>query len=377
MAIHGIGGIGKSTLVKTAYNLNFDKFDGNNFLADVNKTLERDNGLVSLQNEIEEKLDHLRRIKSGGDLDSFKIDQIEKLKMDLKLLRIFVKYSHFLWSNSVVKITKKARRIVKMLCGDFIGIPDECKTNLDLKRLESQLLKVIDGNTSLSYNSELNGSDLSKYMDCLRENLNDKKVAAIAGDVLYVIQKLLPGSINEDETSGTGDIYSMRVLEKTKDLKRDLLQKIFSQVIGSMDKGEKDDILTDKLRKNLIGKRYLIVLDDMWDGIEWDNLRLCFLDSGKHCAENGLFSFSYKMKMLPPQGWSILKENLFEDYYVQTAGSKGRVKEEDDDDDSILDYDDDDEDEEATLAEIEEFFGDLGEINGTILQQCVNIDELK
>ncbi|PHT97442.1 hypothetical protein BC332_33632 [Capsicum chinense] len=166
---------------------------------------------------------------------------------------------------------------------------------------------------------------------------------------------------------------------------RDLLQKIFSQVTGSMDKGEKDDILTDKLRENLIGKRYLIVLDDMWDGIEWDNLRLFFPDGGKHCAENGLF-FSYKMKILLPQGWyeqgifstflsrnkipswfiklvvrSILKDNLFEHYYVQTAGSEGGVEEEEDDDDSILDYDNDDEDEEATLVEIEELFGDLGE----------------
>ncbi|KAM3236298.1 hypothetical protein P3L10_016335 [Capsicum annuum] len=173
MALYGMGGIGKSTLVKTAYNLNFDKFDGNSFLANVNKTLERHNGLVSLQNEIEKMLDHLRRIKSEGDLDSFKIDQIEKLEIDLRLLRTFVKYSHFLWPNSVVKITKKARRIVKMLCGDFVGIPNECKTNLDLKRLESQLLEVIDGNTSLSYNFELNGSDLSEYMDCLGENLND------------------------------------------------------------------------------------------------------------------------------------------------------------------------------------------------------------
>ncbi|PHU18738.1 hypothetical protein BC332_14433 [Capsicum chinense] len=144
MALYGMGGIGKSTLVKTAYNLNFDKFDGNSFLANVNKTLERHNGLVILQNEIEKMLDHLRRIKSEGDLDSFKIDQIEKLEMDLRLLRTFVKFSHFLWPNSVVKITKKARRIVKMLCGDFVGIPNECKTKLDLKRLESQLLEVID-----------------------------------------------------------------------------------------------------------------------------------------------------------------------------------------------------------------------------------------
>ncbi|KAF3642972.1 hypothetical protein FXO38_20829 [Capsicum annuum] len=217
--------------------------------------IERHNGLVSLQNEIEEILDHLRRIKSGGDLDSFKIDQIEKLKMDLKLLRTFVKYSYFLWSNSVVKITKKARRIVKMLCGDFIGIPDECKTNLDLKRLESQLLKVIDVDAAESeddifnkppyllclivlvelemkkiFLGELQASKftqskifkdkkLPKGFFTSSPQFADKKVTAIAGDVLYVIQKLLPGSIDEDETSGTGDIYSMRVLEKTKDLK--------------------------------------------------------------------------------------------------------------------------------------------------------------
>ncbi|KAF3683494.1 hypothetical protein FXO37_01808 [Capsicum annuum] len=46
-----------------------------------------------------------------------------------------------------------------------------------------------------------------------------KKVASIAGDVLYVIQNLLPGSIDKDETSDTGDIYSIRSLEKPKDLK--------------------------------------------------------------------------------------------------------------------------------------------------------------
>ncbi|XP_060167557.1 disease resistance protein RPV1-like [Lycium barbarum] len=52
MAIYGMGGIGKSTLAKTAYNLNFDKFDGSSFLADVNKTSERHNGLVSLQRQL-------------------------------------------------------------------------------------------------------------------------------------------------------------------------------------------------------------------------------------------------------------------------------------------------------------------------------------
>ncbi|PHT27312.1 hypothetical protein CQW23_33082 [Capsicum baccatum] len=98
--------------------------------------------------------------------------------------------------------------------------------------------------------------------------------------------------------------------------------------------------------------------------------------------EQGIFSTFLSGNKIP--SWftklvvrSILKENYFENYYVQTASPEGRVEEEEDDDDSILDYDNNDEDEEATLVEIEELFGDLGERNGTILQQCVNIDELK
>ncbi|PHU21754.1 hypothetical protein BC332_06861 [Capsicum chinense] len=289
------------------------------------------------QNENKEMFDDLRRIKIVGDLDSLDIDQIEKLEMDLRLLRTFVKYHHVLLPDSTVILTKTANLILKMLHQDFNLIPYECTTNLNLERLESHLFEFIE---------EINGYVNHEKLECLETRLQfmannvgqfcltvlvdvkseddifnmskddifneppcllclivlvelemkkiflgelqaskftqpkifkDKKlpkgfshqlhsllmylknkkldnfpnnidmaiefllvfldadvsnhvnngnwlnevmekVAAIAGDVLYVIQKLLPRSIDKDATSEI-DIFSMQILEKTKDLK--------------------------------------------------------------------------------------------------------------------------------------------------------------
>lgn len=125
------------------------------------------------QNEIEEMLDHLRRIKSGGNISSVKIDQIKKLEMVLRDFRTFIKYHHVLFPDSLVKLTKNAKSTAEMLHWVFDGIPNECKTNLYLERLESHLLELFEGNSSLSYNCQLNDFDLSEYMNCLGKNLND------------------------------------------------------------------------------------------------------------------------------------------------------------------------------------------------------------
>ncbi|KAL3360190.1 hypothetical protein AABB24_016605 [Solanum stoloniferum] len=125
------------------------------------------------ENEIEEMLNHLRRIKSGGNLDSAKIDEIKGLEMTLRVLRTVIKYHHVLFRDSFVKHKKNAKSTMAMLHQVLYGIPDECKTNLNLERLESHLLEFVERDTILNNNYELNDRDLSECMDCLEKNLND------------------------------------------------------------------------------------------------------------------------------------------------------------------------------------------------------------
>ncbi|OIT01835.1 putative late blight resistance protein -like r1b-17 [Nicotiana attenuata] len=178
-----------------------------------------------VHNDIEDMLDHLRNIKSRGDLNVVKI---ETLEMELRFLRTFIKYPHALLPDSLVEIRKKAKLIAEMLHSVFGGIPGEYKTSLNVERLVSELQEFSkDNSNNLIYNFQLNDSYMLEYMDYLDQNLNDaprlnevlEKFVVLVGDILCVIQmQLLSGSTIKDDASKI-DLGTIQILEKIEDLK--------------------------------------------------------------------------------------------------------------------------------------------------------------
>ncbi|OIT03132.1 putative late blight resistance protein -like r1a-6 [Nicotiana attenuata] len=74
------------------------------------------------------------------------------------------------------------------------------------------------------------------------------------------------------------DVRAWCLVGQERNVKK-LLQKIFNQVIGLKERFSEDGIdddIAEKLQTELFRKRYLIVLDDLWDTIQWDKLIMAF-----------------------------------------------------------------------------------------------------
>ncbi|PHT27659.1 hypothetical protein CQW23_32738 [Capsicum baccatum] len=132
---------------------------------------------------------------------------------------------------------------------------------------------------------------------------------------------------NEKSVVGHFDIRAWCTVDQERNEKK-LLQKIFNQVIGLKERLSDDDIdddVADKLRKELFGKRYLIVLDDMWDTGTWDELtrpfptefqkgsRVILTSRKKEVALHGkCHSAPLDLRMLrPEESWELLEKRIF------------------------------------------------------------------
>ncbi|PHU21252.1 hypothetical protein BC332_06359 [Capsicum chinense] len=130
-----------------------------------------------------------------------------------------------------------------------------------------------------------------------------EEIVGFEDDVESIIQQLTKGTKELDVVSIVGmpglgkttlatTVFNHHVIDKYFDVRascsiskeynlRKVCSEILKQVLGNVD-GILDEDMPDKLRKSLMRKRYLIVLDDIWEVKAWEEFRLCFQDD-----ENG------------------------------------------------------------------------------------------
>ncbi|KAF3669772.1 putative late blight resistance protein -like protein R1B-14-like [Capsicum annuum] len=128
---------------------------------------------------------------------------------------------------------------------------------------------------------------------------------------------------NDESVCSHFDVRAWCTVDQEYDEKK-LLVKIFNQVTGSDLKFSEEIDVADKLRKQLYGRRYLIVLDDKWDTTTWDDLtrplpgvekgsRIILMNRHKEVALHGKRNTDpLKLRLLKSEeSWELLEKRAF------------------------------------------------------------------
>ncbi|XP_070024547.1 putative late blight resistance protein homolog R1B-16 isoform X2 [Nicotiana sylvestris] len=128
---------------------------------------------------------------------------------------------------------------------------------------------------------------------------------------------------HDNSVSSHFDICAWCTVDQKYDEKK-LLENIFNQVTSSSSKLSENVDVADGLRKKLFRKRYLIVLDDLWDTTTWDDLtrpfhqdekgsRIILTTRKKEVALHAQrHSDPLDLRLLrPEESWELLEKKVF------------------------------------------------------------------
>ncbi|PHU13488.1 hypothetical protein BC332_14693 [Capsicum chinense] len=248
---------------------------------------------------------HLLHIHLNDLLDSnsYSIALIKKeiglVKEELEFIRSFFvnidqeRYKD-LWTH-VLDVTYEAKNVIdSIIIRDngllhlIFSLPITMKKIRLIKEDVYQLPEKIHKNKSLivvnSPKNPVEGKSLTA----------GKIIVGFEEDTDWIISKLTSGPKDLDVISITGmpssgkttlayKVYNYKSVARRFDInawcivgqeydKRKLLEKVYNQVTGADSKLSENIDVADELRRHLFGKRYLVVLDDLWDTDTWYKL---------------------------------------------------------------------------------------------------------
>ncbi|XP_060214919.1 putative late blight resistance protein homolog R1B-23 [Lycium barbarum] len=190
-------------------------------------------------------------------------------------------FSHPLWYkvlliSEVVENIKLVNKAVSQTCERKKideAVPEVAKTSTNLL-------------PSLPTNIPRENEEIKGYQDVM--NVLKKKLLEGSPQLDVISLVGMPGI---GKTTLAEKIYNDSIVTSHFDVRaqcrvtqvyswRDLLLTILNGVLEPVDRDEKEDgILADELHQFLLTKRFLVLIDDVWDNDVWDNFHMCFKDA--------------------------------------------------------------------------------------------------
>ncbi|XP_049404980.1 putative late blight resistance protein homolog R1A-4 [Solanum stenotomum] len=180
------------------------------------------------------------------------------------------------WISEAVEKIKLVNEVVRETC--------------ERKKIDVTVHKVKKTSTYLVPSLSANTEGSNEEMESFQEAMDQMKKQLLGGsrqlDVISLVG--MPGI---GKTTLAEKIYNDPVIISCFDVRaqcrmtqayswRGLLLSILNGVLEPIDRNEKEDgELADELRRFLLTKRFLILIDDVWDDKVWDNIHMCFKDA--------------------------------------------------------------------------------------------------
>ncbi|KAG5615723.1 hypothetical protein H5410_015547 [Solanum commersonii] len=221
-------------------------------------------------------------------------EEIGQVEEDLESIRSFFinieqEWYKNLWAR-VLNVTYEAKDVI-----DSIIVRDNDLLHLifslpiTIKKIKLIKKDISNLHEKILENRCLNVLNSPKKPVESKSLTTDKIIVGFEEETNMIFRKLTSGPADLDVISITGMPSSVSshfylrawCMVDQGYAEKKLLDKFFNQVNDLNSKLSENIDVVDKLRKQLYGKRYLIVLNDVWDTTTWDELTRPFLEVEK------------------------------------------------------------------------------------------------